>query len=365
MIFSSPLVLAFLSAGAAWAIEIPMDIASSGGNCLTISNASLKASYDECCPSETATGKGSVNSVEFTYSCGHWASPYNTAVTAANPHECAKLCAASSTCPATSWTRGKCYFATSQGYRIAQSGNFLLMEKTGEMVVGPEPESGCGKQINDTRAQCEKETAAKCEVEKAAVGESVKTEYQKKVDSSKTTCDAAKAQLEAEKQGLQKSLDEAIKKLTGVGTGNGTDGSGSHTTLENEALISKISKANFYTLCPRFKGRLFITVDSEGYNHEWTILCNRRFFGHVDDNNGKHSICHTQDIVQLLKENHDNSQFSAIWIKEDGNCNIVRGGFFQVNRNKEGFPSTHLYLQTDGTNYNTDSVILHNRPAWK
>ena len=207
MMFSQPFLFAFLSAGAAWATQAPLGSAS-GNGCLSLSSGNHRTAYDTCCSGGSTSGKGSVNGVEFTYSCGKWATGSNKSpIKGVDARECAKHCAADTDCFATSWTpRGQCFLVTTQGYSTASGSNFLLIEKTGGIVDEPEPESGCGKPVEAAKTQCEKDAAARCEVEKAALSQAEKVECEKEItekcNDAAVAVEASKAQCEQEKATL-------------------------------------------------------------------------------------------------------------------------------------------------------------------
>src|SRR5436305_1413017 len=98
----------------------------SGGNCLAISSGSVNAVFEKCCPTATSSGKGSMDGIMFTYTCGLYTLPNHPAKATANARECAKLCAADPTCPAASWDMGKCYLVKSQPFRTGANKKFVL-----------------------------------------------------------------------------------------------------------------------------------------------------------------------------------------------------------------------------------------------
>ncbi|KAE8367024.1 hypothetical protein BDV27DRAFT_155405 [Aspergillus caelatus] len=208
MIFSPPLLSIFLSASATWATQAPLGSAS-GTGCLSLSSTNYRTTYDTCCSGGSTSGKGSVNGVEFNYSCGRWATGTNkTPIKGVDARGCAKHCAADTDCLATSWTpRGQCFLVTTQGYSTASGNNFLLMEKTGGTVDEPAPEGGCGKPVEAAKAQCEKEAAARCEEDKATLTQTGRVECEKKMaekcnGDTAAAADALKAQCEQEKATL-------------------------------------------------------------------------------------------------------------------------------------------------------------------
>ncbi|KAE8163376.1 hypothetical protein BDV40DRAFT_311743 [Aspergillus tamarii] len=182
MLFSPFLLSIFLSASATWATQAPLG-STSGTGCLSLSSTNYRTAYDTCCSGGSTSGKGSVNGVEFNYSCGRWATGTNkTPIKGVDARECAKHCAADIDCLATSWTpRGQCFLVTTQGYSSASGNNFLLIEKTGDNVDELAPDGGCGKPLEAAKAQCEKEAAARCEVEKATLSQTDKVECEKKM----------------------------------------------------------------------------------------------------------------------------------------------------------------------------------------
>ncbi|KAF7595570.1 hypothetical protein BBP40_005605 [Aspergillus hancockii] len=415
MLINSSLFVSFLSAGAAWATQSPLGAAGNGAaNCLALSGGYPHAIFDACCSSGSKSGRGSVDGVEFTYSCEQWAAPYkNTAVSAASARECAQLCAASADCPATSWTsKGQCYFITTASYTARPLKSILLLKKTGKLVSELEPEGDCGKAVEAVKALCEKDAAARCEAGKAALVENAKAdcakqgaliqaqcdakrancetemddwcqaktatavqekisqceqekaalggsceEVQKRteaqcqkekdglVESGKVQCEAQKSALsvtfEAEKQNLQKALDEANQKLKELGSSAGADTSVSPTSPENEALIQEISRENFSSICLRFGGKTFITTDSQGYKHEWILHCHTNVAGASTPN--YNFSCHTQDIIKLLKEQQENPSFRALWVNTNNVCTPWIGG---TVTNGGAFLNHHLVLPT-------------------
>lgn len=420
MIFIIPLLIASLFAGAAWATQTPIGTTSSPEKCLSISRGTAKVRYDACCSHGSTSGKGSVEGKEFTYTCAKFASPFNQSpLDAANPHECAKLCAADAACPACSWTTlGKCYFATTESYGTLSTKNMLLIEKTGEVVEEPEPSGECGTQIDAAKAECEKEKAAladdvkkQCEAEKLAESsscEATKAQLESEKSAQSAAFEAAKVQLEAEKQtlqkaldeanqkqalqetldeaneketlrkaleesralqkaldeanekqalqnaldqakalqkaldeanekqALQKALDEANKKLKETGTE-----SVSQTSVENEALVEELSRANFRSICPKFGGKTFITTDSSGYKYEWKVHCQRWVAGLAQQ--APIIFCPTQNVIKLLKDNQENTAFVALWINEAGACNTWTNGYVTPGVWQ---PTHHLILPT-------------------
>ncbi|KAH7305191.1 hypothetical protein B0I35DRAFT_444144 [Stachybotrys elegans] len=358
-------------------------LAAAGGNCLSLSGGRPNIIYDACC-SQANSGKGSVDGVEFTYTCGTWAMPYKTtAVDAGSARECAQLCAAAGKdCPAASWaSRGKCYFITAASYSSKPANSILLLEKTGQLVVEPEPTQpgGCGGLVDAAKTQCETDSTAKCEAKTKEQEEALRAECAEQVasvqsqcaggqencqaqistalqgaaaqcqsekealvqsgkeqceqektsltDGAKKQCDADKAALtatfEAEKLSLQKALDEANQKLQ-AGGGTGGSETASPTSPENEALLQEISRENFSSICPKFAGKAFTTVDSQGYKHEWKLYCHSGVGGastpYVRYN------CHTQNIIQLLTEQQEQPDFKALWVNTNNVCTPWIGG---------------------------------------
>ncbi|RAK78151.1 uncharacterized protein BO72DRAFT_458000 [Aspergillus fijiensis CBS 313.89] len=426
-------LLTVLSAGsAAWATQAPLGSASAGANqCLSMTGGAPHTNFDACCGS-SASGRGTVDGVEFTYTCGQWATPYATKpVTAASARECAQLCAAAGAqCPAAAWmSKGQCYFITSGAYSVRPLKGILLLEKTGKLVAGEEPtepEGGCDKAAEEAKTQCEKEAAERCEADKTRIGEQCKADCAKQVASVTEQCNAEKAKLEeqmntkcrdqtaaavqeqvakcekektdlggscddlkkqgeaqcekdktaitedakkqcdadktvitedakkqcdadkaaltsacdAEKDRLQKALDEAnekLKKLEGSGGGTGT----STTSPANEALLEEIARENFSTICPKFGGKTFITVDSKGYKHEWMLYCHTGVTGQSTPN--YNWSCHTQNIIQLLKEQQERSDLKALWVNTNNVCTPWTGGYVNVGG---PFTNHHLVMPT-------------------
>ncbi|RAH86035.1 hypothetical protein BO86DRAFT_138477 [Aspergillus japonicus CBS 114.51] len=456
-------LLTVLSAGsAAWATQAPLGSANTGANqCLSMTGGAPHTNFDACCGSGSS-GRGTVDGVEFTYTCGQWATPYATKpVNAASARECAQLCAAAGAqCPAAAWmSKGQCYFITSGAYSVRPLKGILLLEKTGKLVAGEEPtepEGGCDKAAEEAKTQCEKEAAERCEADKTRVGEQCKADCAKQVASVTEQCNADKAKLEeemntkcrdqtaaavqdqiakcekektdlggscddlkkqgeaqcekdkaaiteeakkqcdadktvitedarkqcdadksaitedakkqcdadksaitedakkqcdadkstltsacdAEKDRLQKALDEANEKLKKLeGSGGGT--SASTTSPANEALLEEIARENFSTICPKFGGKTFITVDSKGYKHEWTLYCHTGVTGQSNPN--YNWSCHTQNIIQLLKEQQERSDLKALWVNTNNVCTPWTGGYVNVGG---PFTNHHLVMPT-------------------
>jgi hypothetical protein len=216
--------------------------------------------------------------------------------------------------------------------------------------------SGTGAAAAGVMAQCEKDKASlvddvqkKCEAEK--LGQSTSCEMDKaKLEAEKsavsTACEAAKAKLEAEKQALQNALDEANKKLTEMEASKGAAGgtSESQTSPENEAIVKQISDSNFANICSGLStGQTFITVDSKGYKHEWKLHCNTNVGGASTPH--LNPVCHTQNIIQLLKEQQERSNFKALWVNAAGVCTPWTDGWVIAGG---PFPAHHLILPTRG-----------------
>ncbi|KAE8381829.1 hypothetical protein BDV26DRAFT_300771 [Aspergillus bertholletiae] len=385
MIASGSLFLAALYTGAVWAAQAPLSATSDGTNCLALSGNSPRAIFEACCSGGTTSGKGSVDGVEFTYSCEQWAAPYQkTPVSATSARECAQRCAASAECPASLWSRGgDCFFITSASYNARPTKGLLLLEKTGHVVSVSEPGHECDEAVDIGKAQCEKDAATRCETKTAALTENAKAECAKQValiqsqceteaserckaevavavqektsqceqekaslaESGRRQCEAEKvdmcASCDAERLKLQKELDEANQKLKKLEAGASTGTSASSTSPENEALIQEISRENFASICPRFGGKTFITTDSQGYKHEWTLHCHTNVAGASTPN--YNFSCHTQDIIQLLKEQQENPSFRALWVNTNNVCTPWTGGTVVSGGS---FLNHHLVLPT-------------------
>ncbi|KAE8372999.1 hypothetical protein BDV26DRAFT_79354 [Aspergillus bertholletiae] len=227
MIFRPPLLLVLLSAGASWATQTPMSADSGSGKCLSLSSNNHRTAYDACCSAGSTSGTESVNGVEFSYTCGKWATGSSkTPLKGVDARECAKHCAADSDCLAASWTpRGQCFLVTTQGYSSASGNNFLLIEKTGKVVDEPEPEGGCAKPVEAAKGQCEKEASARCEGEKATLSAMEKAECEKKIaekcaGDATSAVEALKAQCEQEKATLglaqKEECDKKIAETAGA-----------------------------------------------------------------------------------------------------------------------------------------------------
>ncbi|RAL13287.1 uncharacterized protein BO97DRAFT_46365 [Aspergillus homomorphus CBS 101889] len=435
----------------AWATNTtPQSPLTPPNTCLSLTGGSANTNFEACCSSSQKSGRGTVDGVEFTYTCQQWATPYAAKpVVAASARECAQLCAAAGKdCPAAAWmARGQCYTITAAGYSVRPLKGILLLEKVGEVVTeepvvgGGGGESGgcdevkaecekvkteqvaqcekektalvesekaqcvkeqtgqCDKVKTEQAAQCEKdkaalvesekaqcdkvkteqcdkmktEQAAQCEKDKAALVESEKAQCAKEqtgqcdkmkteqaaqcekdkaalVESEKAQCakekttltEDAQKQCAAEKEQLQKALDEANQKLKELQTGGGGgDSAGSATSPTNEALVADIARENFSSICPKFAGKTFITVDKQGYKHEWMLYCHTGVSGASTPS--YNWSCHTQNIIQLLQEQQDRSDFKALWVNTANVCTPWHGGYVGVGT---AFGNHHLVLPT-------------------
>ncbi|KAJ5340171.1 hypothetical protein N7541_009295 [Penicillium brevicompactum] len=181
-----------------------------GGNCLSLSGGSPNQNFQACCRRAPA-GKGSVDGVEYSYTCGKWrASSVASPPITNSARECAKLCT-DADCAATSWaSNGKCYFAKSGG-AIGSASTMIMLERTGQTVQEPvpKPAGGCGEVADAAKTQCEQEKAAsaqnskaQCDQEKSSLANSAKNQCeQEKTASTQNN----KAQCEQEKTSLADS----------------------------------------------------------------------------------------------------------------------------------------------------------------
>ncbi|PYI06999.1 hypothetical protein BO78DRAFT_469494 [Aspergillus sclerotiicarbonarius CBS 121057] len=197
--------------------------------------------------------------------------------------------------------------------------------------------------IDAGKAQCDQEKATltdaakqQCDAEKASLAETAK----KQCDADK---DALTAAFESEKKALQKALDDANQKLKecSAGTGTGPATVVSPTTPENEALLQEISRENFSSICPKFAGKTFTTVDSQGYKHDWQLYCHSNVGGASTPN--YNWSCHTQDIIKLLREQQENPNFKALWVNTNNVCTPWTGGTVFAGG---PFANHHLVLPT-------------------
>ncbi|KAF5527648.1 hypothetical protein CGCA056_v000320 [Colletotrichum aenigma] len=223
-----------LSAGVAWAQQAPLR--STGGSCLSSSNANRATALTACCPTDATEGKGTVDGTVFTYACGQYAKPYeSTGQNTASPRECAQLCAQDPTCVAASWAgrNGLCYVTrdgTSFGPMPARQ--FILLAKS-EEPPADDPSAAdpaATAQCNDEKDAIRREMTSQCEAEvqgqKAAHEGSLKdaeaqceAQKSRQVAAAREQCDSDKAALvrdrkvcEAEKGRLKDQSAAAEKK---------------------------------------------------------------------------------------------------------------------------------------------------------
>ncbi|GIC88146.1 uncharacterized protein Aud_004537 [Aspergillus udagawae] len=172
-------------------------------------DAKGKAGYEACCAKQ-GNGKGTVGGVVFQYTCQTFLRKGNDYGTAhrgvSSAGECAQLCAADSSCLASSWGSAisQCFLFSSKGYiRYTPNPGFLILEKTPEEPEKPDRAKDCQDLVDAGK----KEGEAQCTTEKDKLrqeGEEALRECQKQkqaaVAESKTQCATEKDMLRQEGQ---------------------------------------------------------------------------------------------------------------------------------------------------------------------
>ncbi|GAB1210440.1 hypothetical protein APSETT445_009232 [Aspergillus pseudonomiae] len=154
--------------------------------CLAPSSSDAVLEYAACCPDNDSGGVKSILGIPVKYTCNSY--PIGAAIgppqDVANAFECAKLCAETQTCQASTWSPAgwvtKCYLYE-KGYTPSKTiGNWLLFAKPDDPVP-TDPIATCQDQINAALVDAKAEAAQQCETEKAVL----RAQHKQELDACK------------------------------------------------------------------------------------------------------------------------------------------------------------------------------------
>jgi cell division septum initiation protein DivIVA len=140
---------------------------------------------------------------------------------------------------------------------------------------------------------------------------------EEKVRAAVSQCNQELRTCSNEKATLQKEIADLKDKVKPIPE---------PTKSENDRIIEEISQYSFPSLCPRFDGKTFQTVNRDGTKNEWHLICGANCNGRTWQWAFEWP-CHTQNLIQLLREKQDQRDYHGVWLRMDGACNQqVSGG---------------------------------------